>query len=207
MAFSLTAGSLLRWYRDLFGGEEIREAQRRGLDPYEVLIEKAQQGRSGVLFLPHFVGSGTPWMDSRSKGAVMGLSLSTTAGDIIRGILESVTLEMKLNLDSVEAAGIEVEQLRCTGGGARSEFWLQLKADVWGKQVCSLNATEGGCLACAILAGVALGKYSSVKDAAKQLIKVERTFEPRPTEVERYQELYAKYKQIYPTLVELLHNI
>jgi len=207
LAFSLTAGSLLRWYRDLFGGEEIREAQRRGVDAYDVLIEKAKEGRSGVLFLPHLVGSGTPWMDSRSKGAMVGLSLSTTPGDIIRGILESVTLEMKLNLDSMEKAGIRVEELRCTGGGARSAFWLQLKADVWGKRVCSLKATEGGCLACAMLAGVALGVYSSLKEATTQLIRLDRTFEPRPQERQRYQELYEKYSQLYPTLAGLLHQI
>ena len=106
--YSTTGGALLRWYRDTFGRAELDEARASGRDVYDLILQQASPGPSPVLILPHFVGSGTPWMDAASKGAILGLDLSTTRGQIIKAMLDSVSYEIKLSLDAMEAAGIAV---------------------------------------------------------------------------------------------------
>jgi len=207
LAFSFTGGSLLRWYRDNFGLREIEEAKQRGVDPYELIIARASTHPADIFILPHFVGTGTPWLDPRSKGAILGLTLSTTKAEIIRSILEGVTYEMMLNLKTMEKAGIKLEELRATGGGAKSHLWLQLKANMFGKKVVTLNVTEGGCLAVALLAGQAAGIYPSVKDAVKEVVQIKEEFYPDPEIQSHYQERYQIYAQIYPTIAKLNHLI
>jgi xylulokinase len=201
--YSTTGGALLRWYRDTFGAAELAQARASGRDVYDLILEQASPGPSPVLILPHFVGSGTPWMDAASKGAILGLDLSTTRGQIVKAMLDSVSYEIKLSLDAMEAAGIAVEELRAFGGGARSPLWLQVKADVYGKPVRAMDVAEAPCLGVAILAGAATGAFASVQEGLSRMARVPRTYQPDPAMVERYQERYELFQQIYPTLALL----
>jgi xylulokinase len=160
-----------------------------------------------VLILPHFFGSGTPWMDPDSKGAMLGLDMSTTRGQIIKGILDSVTYETKLSVDVMEKAGISVRELRAIGGGAKSPRWLQTKADIFGKPVVAMDVSEAACLGVAILAGVATEVFSSIDEAVAQMVKVKRIYEPDMAMHERYLEKAQRFSQIYPTLAELNHQL
>ena len=92
-----TGGLLLRWYRDTFAGLELKEAAETGVDVYDLLISGVPEGPSHVLLLPHLVGSGTPTSDPKSKGAMVGLTLGTTKHDVVKGILDSLTYELKIN--------------------------------------------------------------------------------------------------------------
>lgn len=203
MGYSATGGALLRWYRDTFGRAEQEEARGAGRNVYDLILQQASPGPSPVLILPHFVGSGTPWMDAASKGAILGLHLSTTRGQIIKAVLDSVSYEIKLSLDVMEAAGIAVRELRAFGGGAKSPLWLQTKADIYGKPVQAMDVTEAPCQGVAILAGVATGAFRSVDEGLSRMVRTARTYQPDAAAVQRYQERYAIFKQIYPTLVEL----
>ncbi len=207
LGWSSVGGALLRWYRDTFAAEERIEAARMGRDAYDIILSQAAAGPSPVLILPHFVGSGTPWLDPASKGAILGLDLSTTRGQIIKGILDSVTYEIKLSIDTMEAAGIAVQELRAMGGGARSSLWLQTKADIIGKPVRAMDVAEAPCLGCAILAGVALGEYASIPEAVAQMVRINRTYEPDLVLHACYAEKAALYKEIYPTLAPLNHRM
>ncbi len=198
--YSSTGGALLRWYRDTFGRAELDEARASGRDVYDVILAQASEGPSPVLILPHFVGSGTPWMDAASKGAILGLNLSTTRGQIVKAMLDSVSYEIKLSLDAMEAAGIAIGELRAFGGGARSPLWLQVKADIYGKPVQAMDVAEAPCLGVAILAGLATGVFTSVDDALARMVRAAQTYQPDPAMVERYQERCELYQQIYPTL-------
>jgi xylulokinase len=197
LAYSTCSGNLLRWYRDTFGDQEIEEARLTGKDAYDILVAEANLGKSKLLLLPHFIGSGTPHLDPRSRGALLGLNLSTQPGDIIAAILEGTTFELLLNIRSVEKAGIEVSEMRAVGGGAKSDRWLQLKADITGKPITRLDLTECGALGSAIQAGVACGTYSSQGEALEQLVKPSRTFEPNPARSERYEEMFELYCHLY----------
>ena len=146
-------------------------------------------------------------MDANSKGAILGLDLSTSKGQIIKAILDSVSYEVKLSVDAMEAAGIAVRELRAFGGGAKSPLWLQTKADIFGKPVLAMDVTEAPCLGVAILAGVATGVFSSVEEGVAQMVRVERTYEPDMALHERYMERARVFAQVYPTLAELNHQL
>jgi xylulokinase len=207
LGYSSTGGALLRWYRDNFARAERQEAEQTDRDVYDLILQQATPGPSPVLILPHFVGSGTPWMDANSKGAILGLDLSTSKGQIIKAILDSVSYEVKLSVDAMEAAGIAVRELRAFGGGAKSPLWLQTKADIFGKPVLAMDVTEAPCLGVAILAGVATGVFSSVEEGVAQMVRVERTYEPDMALHERYMERARVFAQVYPTLAELNHQL
>jgi xylulokinase len=207
IAFNFTGGSLLRWYRDTLGAKEVEEAQVSGLDVYDIMIGKAASGPSRLLVLPHFTMTGTPWFDAASKGAVIGLTLATGADQILKGLLDGITYEMRLNLDRLADAGVEVREIRAIGGGAKSSTWMQLKANIFNRPVSALNVSEAACLGAAILAGVATGEYRSASEAAEAVVKVVKTYDPQPAEAARYAEQYARYQRLYPTLRELLHEL
>ena len=207
LGYSSTGGALLRWYRDNFAGAERQEAERTGQDVYDLILQQATPGPSPVLILPHFVGAGTPSMDADSKGAILGLDLSTSRGQIIKAMLDSVSYEVKLSLDAMEAAGIAVRELRAFGGGAKSPLWLQTKADIYGKPVRAVAVSEAPCLGVAILAGVATGVFSSMEEALAQMVRIGRTYEPDLALHERYMESFQLFAQVYPTLAELNHQL
>ncbi|MEA3335750.1 MAG: FGGY-family carbohydrate kinase [Chloroflexota bacterium] len=207
LGYSATAGALMRWYRDNFARAEQMEADRTGQDVYDLILRQADSDPSPVLILPHFIGSGTPWLDPASKGAILGLDLSTTAGQVIKGMIDSVSYEIKLSLDAMEKAGIEVRELRAFGGGAKSPLWLQTKADIYGKPVVAMDVAQAPCLGVAILAGIATGAFATAQDGVDQMVRCGRTFEPDRHLHEAYMEKAEVYAQVYPTLRELNHQL
>jgi xylulokinase len=207
LGWSSVGGALLRWYRDNFAHAEQEEAVRNGQNAYDLILSQATAGPSPVLILPHFVGSGTPRLDPASKGAILGLDLSTNRGQVIKGILDSVTYEIKLSMDAMEAAGIAVRELRAMGGGAKSALWLQTKADILGKPVVAMDVSEAPCLGGAILAGVATGTFDSVEAGVAQMVRTRRTHEPDMEQHARYTEKARLFGEIYPALAELNHRL
>ena len=207
LAYNFTGGSLLRWYRDVLGKQERDEAEVAGMDPYEILIGKARHGPSSVFVLPHFTTSGTPWMDAHAKGAILGLTLTTDKADLIKGMLDGITYEMRLNLDCLEESGVKIRSLRAIGGGAKSAVWLRLKANIFNRPVSSLSVSEAACLGAALLAGVAVGEYGSLEEAVGRAIRVQETYEPDRAEAAAYEERYQLYREIYPAFRDFLHRI
>lgn len=203
-AFSFTGGALLKWYRDNFAGHERLEAEARGISVYSLLDAKAAVRPTGILVLPHFAGAGTPYMDTAAQGAIVGLNLDVTAGELYRAMLEGVTYEMLYNIDSLASAGVEIRELRAVGGGAKSDLWLQLKADIMGRKVATVSVNEAGTTGTAILAGIATGVYGSVEEAVERLVKVEKEFYPDERNHRIYAEYYQKYKRMYQAVKEIL---
>jgi xylulokinase len=199
-ALNHIGGILLRWYRDTLGGEEVRAAGTAGRDPYEVIVESIPEGPSPVMVLPHFNGSGNPTCDMSSRGAIVGLTLSTTRPDIVKAILECLAFEMRINLDYWSGAGIVVDELRAVGGGARSPRWLQIRADILGRPVRTLEVREAACLGAAILAGTAAGVYSSVDEGIARTVRLGQTYEPGTASVSRYTERFDIYRRLFPAL-------
>lgn len=200
LAYSTCSGNLLRWYRDHFGQVDMDAAKKQGINVYDLMTAKANLGKSGLLLLPHFIGSGTPYLDPESRGAILGLNLATQPEDILAAILEGTTFELKINLDSYANAGIKVKEMRAVGGGAKSDRWLQLKADITGVPITRLNLTESGCLGSAIQAGVACGVYSSRVETLAEFVKLGAVFEPNLQFGSKYSELYSAYRELYQTL-------
>lgn len=207
LAYLYTAGSILRWFRDHFGADAQAKAEASGRDVYEVLIEAAPAGPIDLFLLPHFAGSGTPYLDSDSRGVLAGLTLNTTPADITRAILDGVAYEMRINLEAVRSGGLAVDKFRAIGGGSRSDAWCQTKADVTGLPVEALDVAEAGCLGVAMLAGAATGVWPSLDDAVAQLVRVRKSFEPNAAQHELYARGFDVYRHLYASCGDLNHAI
>lgn len=199
-AFTFTSGSMLKWYRDNFGKEYLLEADRNQVNVYDLMIMKAEEGSGEIFVLPHFAGAATPYMDVDSKGAIIGLNIGTKPQDILRGILEGITFEIMVNEERLAEAGVVIDTIRAVGGLSKSDKYLQLKADMMGKKVSTLNVSEAGTLGAVILAGTASGVYKSIPEAVEILVKERKSFYPDRKRHEYFLERFDIYKRIYPAV-------
>jgi xylulokinase len=212
LEFLPSSGSTLKWFRDNFGEIELKEAEEKGVDAYSILIEKAtasQPGSFGIFMLPHFDGSGSgyePFFNPESKGAFIGLTLSHKKGDVIRAILEGITFEARLYFETLEKLGLKIKEVKAAGGGAKSKFWLQLKADIFNKKIILPSITEGASLGAALLAGLACKIYSTPSKAIK-VCKEIAVFKPNRKALTIYETHYKIFKTLYPTLLPLFKLI
>ena len=207
MTLNHSGGLVLRWFRDTFGQDEVREAQASGRDAYELLLRDASPEPTSLLLLPDFAGSGTPAFDTGSKGAILGLTFATDKVELAKAILEGLTFELRLNMDLLKDGGVRVDELRAIGGGARSELWLQLKADITGIPVVAPRITEAASWGAALLAGVGAGQFASAAQAAEEMLHLERRFDPDPARAARYEERYQLYREVYPALKGIHHRM
>ena len=208
LTFSLnhTGGILLKWFVENFCHGDREEAGRTGTRLYELVVQKADDGPSPVTVLPYFNGRGTPVCDWDAKGAILGLTLSTTRYDIAKAILEALSFELRINIETMRKAGIPVTQLRCAGGGARSSVGLQNKADITGLPVASLKIREAACLGAAILAGAGAGVYRDVREAA-EIAEPDVVYFPREEISRLYEKKYCVYAELYDTMKSVLHQL
>lgn len=207
IGFNLTGGLLLRWYRDTLCDREEAEATKSKRDVYEIIIEEASAEIKSLFFLPHFTGAGTPYLDSNSRGCLVGLTIDTTKQDMSKAVLDSVDYEMKLNIDLMNEAGLGIQQLRAIGGGAKSETWLQMKADTFELPVSSMQTSEAASLGAAMLAGVGIGEFSNPGEAAGALAHIKHTYYPDDKQSRVYRDKYQQYRDLYPTLKDYNHLI
>ena len=199
LGYVTTSGGVLKWYRNILGKDEVEQARRQNSDPYDIILGSVDDKPAPVYVLPSFAGSGTPWLDEREKGSIFGLTLSTEKRDIVKGILEGICYEVRLNLETLSSAGIAIESLRATGGGTRSNTWMQLKADITGLPVEVTDVAEAGCLGAAFLGGLGTGLYNSPQDI-HDLVKVNRVFEPRSRFHNLYNQSYETYMHLKKTV-------
>ena len=197
VAFNLTGGNLFKWFRDEFGGLELDEALSTNVNAFELLLDKMPDEPSGLLVLPYFTPSGTPYFDSSVKGVIFGLDLYVTRFEIMRALLEGVAMEMKLNLEILERSGYKVNELRIIGGGSKSIKHVQLKSDVIGMPVTIMDISEAGCLGAAILAYAAHTKQDVPEIADKWVKPVSKV---SPLNQKRYDEQFDRYKRLYSAM-------
>jgi xylulokinase len=157
--------------------------------------------------LPHFAGSGTPLLDTTSRGAIVGLTFSTTRSAIAKAILEGLTYELRINLELLKKSGVKIKELHAVGGGAKSPLWLQLKADICRVPLRVPQVTEAACLGAAILAGVAAGVYPDFTTAVKNAVRLKRRVKPDKRDAAAYEKRYQLYKQLYPALINLSRQL
>ncbi len=203
MTLNHSGGLLLRWLRDTFGMRALEQARRTGTDAYDLLLAEAPKGPTSLMVLPHFAGSGTPTLDTSSKGAILGLTFAADLAAVAKAILEGLTFELRINLDLLRASGIAMRELHAVGGGARSPLWLQLKADICQVPLRVPQVTEAACLGAALLAGVACEVYRDLEAAVSDTVRLSREIIPDPQSVSAYDKRFEVYRRIYPTLKHL----
>jgi xylulokinase len=197
LAYSLTGGNLLKWFRDEFGQKEKEIARADNTNPYKLLLEQMPPGPTRLLVLPYFTPSATPYFDTTVKGTILGLELSTTRGEILKALIEGVAFEIRLNLEFLEQAGYTVNELRAIGGGAKSDLLMRLKSDVINKPITTPDITEAGCRGAAILAKSAY-EQMGINEIIVQWVKPGAVILPRDNDL--YSEKFRKYKTLYAKL-------
>jgi len=200
LAFNTTAGAVIKWYRDAFESERHRECLADGGSIYRLLDSECGEEPSPLFLLPHFAGSGTPYMDPFASGALLGLKLDSGKRDIYKAVLEGICFEILVNVELLSECGIEINEITAVGGGARSDVMLQLKSDIMNRPVKTLLAGESGIMGLAMLCAVACGDYPDFKSAAGAVVKTGKVFYPRDEYSKKYREKYEVYKRIYPAL-------
>jgi xylulokinase len=200
MGVVLSAGATLRWWRDVVGG---------GAD-YESLASLAAQappGAEGLLFLPYLAGERSPYLDPSARGAFFGLSLRHSLAHLTRAVMEGVAFSLKDSLDLVSGLGVPVDEVRATGGGARSSLWRQLQADVFGLPVHRTMADEGPAHGAALLAGVACGAFANVFEAASAVPLSPEVCQPELGRSDLYREYHAEYVRFYSATAPIMHRL
>jgi len=199
----LSAGGSLQWFRNQLGQLEIEEAAKRKTDPYDLLTRKADKapaGCEGLFFLPYLTGERCPYPDPDARGAFIGLTARTDRAAVIRSVLEGVTFGMKDQLVIFEQMGVKVSRVRLSGGGAKSGFWRQLQADIYGKTVALINADEGPAYGAALLAGVGVKAWPSVPAACKEAIRDVQVIKANRSDANRYKAYHEQYQRLYAAL-------
>jgi len=207
MTLNHSGGLLLRWFRDTLAGAEVEQARKTGVDGYDFILARASKGPTSLMVLPHFAGSGTPTLDTSSRGATLGLTFATDVPTMAKAILEGLTFELRLNLDLLRDAGIAIDELHAVGGGARSPLWLQLKADICRVPLRTCQVTEAACLGAALLAGVACGVYPDAITAVQRAVRTGREVVPDPQSSSAYDSRFQIYREVYPNLRDLQERL
>ena len=199
----VSSGGCLRWFRDQLGQAEVQAAAEKGADAFHLLTQPAAQvkpGSEGVIFLPYMMGERSPLWHTNARGVFFGLSLATHKAALVRAILEGAAFALRHNVEVATKAGAEVREMRSVGGCSRSDLWNQIKADVLGLPVLLPRTSVGSPFGDAILAGMGAGVYPDVRQSLREMVQLDRCFEPNPANHERYTEIYQVYRNIYEHL-------
>ncbi len=198
-----SAGLSLRWLRDNICEREVQSANEQGVDPYVIMDKNAERsviGANRLLYLPYLMGERTPHLDPKARGCFIGLSAVHTRSDMTRAVLEGVCYALKDSLEILSEMGTTADEMTVCGGGARSDFWLRILADVYGVDCCRTESDEGPALGVALLAMVGAGVYESVESACNAVVRIRDTVHFDDTAHRRYMEFYEIYKGLYSHL-------
>lgn len=210
MGVILSAGMSLSWYRDVIGESEAQKAAQSNRDVYDILTEQAGTapiGSEGLVFLPYLTGERTPHKDPHARGGFIGLTIRHQRSHLIRACLEGITFAMRDALEIVRSLGVQTNEIRATGGGAKSAFWRQLQADIYGCEIATINSDQGPALGAALMAGAGTGVYNSLPEACDSVIKVVDRTEPNAESVKQYNDYYQVYHEMYPKIQDSCHQL
>ena len=208
-----TPGASYRWFREEFGDLEKALAAKLNIDPYVLMDNEAERsppGARGLIFLPYLSGERSPIWNPCARGVIFGLTLSHVRGDIIRAILEGGAYAVRDNMEVFTERGLEIKEIRVTGGGAKSRLWRQIMADVLGVPLQVPLTVETAAFGAAILAGCGAGIYEDPRLTAKKLAKVKEAEKPRIKQHRLYTKHFELFKKIYENLIgcyELAKNL
>lgn len=189
-----TSGAITAWLRDLTGTAD-----------FGALVEEARSsgpGARGLLVLPYFAGERTPVQDPDARGAVLGLTVTHTRGDLYRAVLEATALAVRHNVEVMREAGARIDRVVAAGGGTQGDLWPQIVSDVTGLDQVLPRTTVGASLGAAFLAAAAVADVD-----IDEWNPPRATIAPDPDQTARYDELYALYRAAYPATADISHAL
>lgn len=198
MGCMLSAASCNKWW-----SEEILNTKDYTKEQENI----TKLGENNVYFLPYLMGERSPHNNPNARGTFIGMSMDTSRSDMTQAVLEGVAFALRDSLEVAKSLGINIQRTKICGGGAKSPLWKKIIANVLNLKVDMIESEEGPALGGAILAAVACKEFESIEDAVSKLVKVTETIEPDVELVEKYEEKYNKFKQIYPTIKNLYNEL
>ncbi len=183
-------GAILKWFRDEFCHQEKNLAQSMGIDPYAIIEDQAETvepGAAGLFVIPLFMFS---------RGEIVNLSFAHTRRHVARAIMEGTAYGMRGMIDLMAGMGVNIEELRIDGGGARSPLWRQIQADIVGKKVVVPQLAESTSVGAAILTSCGTGCYGGIEAAVDSMIKILEERMPEPKNQKIYNEYHPKFMEL-----------
>jgi xylulokinase len=203
------AGSSFQWLKETVCTQEQREAQAAGADVYELInqqIERSVPGAGGVLFLPYMLGERTPRWNPRAKGAFVGLSLATRREDLLRAVLEGISMNLGI-IVNIFRQHVPLDAITVIGGGAKGAVWRQMLADIYGCRIQKLNyLEEATSMGAAVVGGVAAGVFPDF-DVIERFVGVEDVIVPNPANQAVYQRIMPVFDKCYHALVDVYEEL
>lgn len=198
----VSGATCYRWCRDTLCAEDVIEAEKQGIDPYVLMgdkyIKESVPGSHGAIFYSALFGSGYPTWDANATGFYVGLRSTTTKADMVRAVMEGITLECRHILESVMAAGVEMQDvITVTGGASKSPEWCQIIADALGRTIRTLNVPDAAVVGAAGLAAIGAGLYKDLHEVVDNMVHFGVTVEPIAENVETYNKIFKIYKDSY----------
>ncbi len=193
------SGGNYRWFRDNFYSNS-KKASTVSYNEMNQEAEAVPAGSEGLIFLPAMMGAMAPEWNSRARGVFYGLTLAHTRGHMNRALLEGAAYAFRSIIESMQRSGCEIQEIRAVGGGARSWLIRQIRADLTGLPVSSLNIVETTALGAAMLAAVAVELYPSLQEAASCTTHVVDMNEPNPANRAVYDKAYVNFIHVYNSL-------
>lgn len=203
MGVTQAAGLSLKWFKDQFCQDLVKEAEETGADVYDQInkdVAAVAPGSNRLLYLPYLMGERTPHLDPDCRGVFFGLSAIHTRKHLLRAVMEGVAYSLCDCNEILKEMGIRVDCMKACGGGGKSPVWRQMLADLYNCSVERVVQDEGPALGAAILAGVACGIYESVEKACDQLITSRDSTDPKAEEVAVYEKYHRLYQKVYTSL-------
>ncbi len=196
-----TSGKALQWFKEITG--------KRGVPFAELFrdIETVPAGSHKLVFLPYLAGERAPIWDPNARGAFVGLTMNHGRREMTRAVVESVGFAIRDIITVMEEIGLHVDDVRITGGQARSEQWIQIKADITGKRFLLPVMKDAELAGDLCIALFGLERYGSLAEAAEAAVQIERTFEPNREHRQVYDDLFAVYRESYSGLRETFGRI
>ncbi|MBQ6675139.1 MAG: xylulokinase [Ruminococcus sp.] len=210
MGVTQGAGLSLKWFRDNFCNPEKETAKYMGVDEYYLMDKQAETvpvGAERLLYLPYLMGERTPHLDPNARGVFFGLSAMHTKKHMLRAVMEGVSYSLRDCVEVFREMDINVSDMMACGGGGSSPLWRSMLADLYNCPVKTASSKEGPALGVALLASVGAGIYSSVPEACKAVVAVDKTQQPDPAKVPEYEKFYKLYTEIYPALKEQFRRL
>lgn len=198
MGCMLSAGSCNKWWI-----EEVLKTKEYS----EELNNIKELGKNKVFFLPYLMGERSPHNNPNARGCFIGMSMDTTRKDMSQAVLEGVAFGLRDSFEIAKSLGIKIQSTKICGGGAKSDLWVKIIANVLNVNVEKISAEEGPALGAAMLAAVGCGEFNTVKDAVDKIVKVVEVVKPDPEIVSNYDIAYEKFKKIYPTVKNLYDEL
>lgn len=201
MGANLAAGLSLSWLnKNILSNLSYKEIN--------TFAANVSPGSEGLIFLPYLIGERTPHMDAAARGTFLGLTLKHNRANLIRSVMEGVVFSFRDTIEIFKTLNVRMDKFIASGGGARSDIWLNIQANILNQEIYKVNQPEQACVGAAIVAGVGVGLYKSIDEACKNIIKFnDEPVAPNPKTVQIYNETYELFKEAYQQNKEIFHKL